>query len=173
MCFEQNCQRTQVVHSKDTWWVIWQVSFEQTHNLPTDQIEIKVVGKFWKNSQLTHWAKWEQIDHKLSINSQFACQVRPPLPPVCWRAGQRGGWAVCCYQWDEGQSKGLAASLSLELRWLSKGLCKREVCMSGCSLLTHSWSLVFTEGCTGADERLVAWGWLKETPSSTTILRGS
>ena len=34
------------------------------------------------NSQLTHWAKWEQIDHKLSTNSQFACHVRPPLPPV-------------------------------------------------------------------------------------------
>jgi len=34
------------------------------------------------NSQLTHWAKWEQIDHKLSTNSQFACQVRPPLLPV-------------------------------------------------------------------------------------------
>jgi len=34
------------------------------------------------NSQLTHWAKWEWIDYKLSTNSQFACQVRPPLPPV-------------------------------------------------------------------------------------------
>jgi len=44
--FEQNCQRTQGVHSENTWWVIWQVSFEQTLNLPTDQIEIKVVGKF-------------------------------------------------------------------------------------------------------------------------------
>jgi len=44
--FEQNCQRTQGVHSENTWWAIWQVSFEQTHNLPTDQIEIKVVGKF-------------------------------------------------------------------------------------------------------------------------------
>jgi len=42
----------------------------------------KVVGKFWTNSQLTHWAKWEQIDHKLSTNPQFACQIRPPLPPV-------------------------------------------------------------------------------------------
>jgi len=44
--FEQNCQRSQGVCSKNAWWVIWQVSFEQTHNLPTDQIEIKVVGKF-------------------------------------------------------------------------------------------------------------------------------
>jgi len=44
--FEQYCQRTQGVHSKNTWWVIWQVSFEQTLNLHTDQIEIKVVSKF-------------------------------------------------------------------------------------------------------------------------------
>jgi len=44
--FDQNCQRTQGVHSENTWWAIWQVSFEQTLNLPTDQIEIKVVSKF-------------------------------------------------------------------------------------------------------------------------------
>ena len=44
--FEQNCQRTQGVCSKNTWWAIWQVLFEQTHNLPTDQIEIKAVSKF-------------------------------------------------------------------------------------------------------------------------------
>ena len=44
--FEQNCQRTQGVYSKDTWWAIWQVLFEQTHNLLTNQIEIKVVSKF-------------------------------------------------------------------------------------------------------------------------------
>jgi len=44
--FDQNCQRAQGVHSENTWWAIWQVSFEQTLNLPTDQIEIKVVSKF-------------------------------------------------------------------------------------------------------------------------------
>ena len=47
--FEQNCQRTQGVHSENTWWVIWQVSFEQTHNLPTGQSGSELIT----NSQQT------------------------------------------------------------------------------------------------------------------------
>ena len=68
-----------------------------------------LAGFFWTNSQLTHWAKWEWVDYKLSTNSQFACQVRPPLPPVKTRAqttrgndkdngNDKDGW------WDEGRT---------------------------------------------------------------------
>ena len=79
---EQICERTLKVFSKSGSWVHWWVLSEQIQNLPTDPIKIKMVGKFWKNSQLTWWVKCRQIVHKLSKNSQFACQVRPPLPPV-------------------------------------------------------------------------------------------
>ena len=57
--FAQNCERTQGVHSKNTHWAMWWVFFEHVHNLPTNYIEIKVVSKFWKNSQLTCWIKCE------------------------------------------------------------------------------------------------------------------
>jgi len=44
--FDQNCERTQRVHSQNTCWVIWWVHFEFDHNVPTNHIEIKVVSKF-------------------------------------------------------------------------------------------------------------------------------
>jgi len=66
----------------------WALS-HRTHPLPGGFFGGELVGTFKKYPAWTHQVKWGQIVSELTMNSQWACWVSDPSPPV--RGGDGGG----------------------------------------------------------------------------------